>query len=386
MPPQAQLLSGGKNLLYEMKAKTKVANHIHGLFRAVVVGLALASCVALVFAGQNQSAPAQQPPSQPQAQAQPPAAAQQPSPVFHVRTEEVLVPVLVRNHSGDAVLNLSVKDFRILEDNVEQKIDFFLNEPVPLSVVFLVDDDLPQRAAEMVDRSLSAVLGGMAETDEMAVVLFAQYPRTVAEFGSDQDILHDVLKRTDLGHHFTVPAGPEMTSPATPANSPASDIGVPESAQIRGRISKDLDDAVLYCAEMLHNRPRERRKLLLIVSDGRNSHNNTASYGQALRAVLSSDVSVYGVGVSEAVLDRKRAAIARYVDATGGDIFYAAGRNSLEEDYTHILDESRNRYTLAYSPAGTDRSKEFHEIEVRVERPGLKVTARDGYYVLVAKK
>jgi hypothetical protein len=58
----------------------------------------------------------------------------------------------------------------------------------------------------------------------------------------------------------------------------------------------------------------------------------------------------------------------------------------MEEDYSHILEESRNRYTLAYSPHGTDRSKEFHEIEVKVARAGLKVLARDGYFVLVAKK
>ncbi len=370
MPLAAQPLSGGRHLLYGMRAKTKAEKRTrHGIRGACACAALAVACAALAYAGQN-----------------PPAPAQQPSPVFHVRAEEVLVPVLVRNHSGEPVLNLGAKDFRILEDDVEQKITGFANEPIPLSVVFLVDDDLPEHVADMVDRSLGAVLGGMADADEMAVVLFAQYPRTVADFGSDQDKLHEVLKRTDVGHHFTVPAGEAMTSAPTPANSPASEVGVPESAQIRGRISKDLDDAVLYCAQMLHDRPRERRKLLLIVSDGRNSHNNTASYGQAIRALLSSDVSVYGVGVSEAVLDRKRAAIGKYVAATGGDVFYAASRNSLEEDYTHILEESRNRYTLAYTPQGTDRSKEFHAIEVRVERPGLKVTARDGYYVLVAKK
>ena len=299
----------------------------------------------------------------------------------------MVVPVLVRNGSGEAVFDLWKMDFRILEDDVEQTIRFFYNEPFPLSVVLLVDDDLAQSTAKTVDRSLSAVLGGMAEGDELALVLFAQYPRTVVEFGSDQDKLHAALKRTDLNSRFSVPANQAMTSAPNPTvNVPASEVGVPVTAKIRGRISKNLDDAVLYCGQMLHDRPRERRKLLLIVSDGRNSHNNTTTYGQALQSLLSSDVSVYGIGVSEAVLDRKRAAIAKYVDATGGDIFFAATQNGLEKDYTRILEESRNRYTLAYSPSGTDRSKEYHQIEVRVQRPGLKVTARDGYYSLVVKK
>ena len=373
--------------MYGMNAKTKLGTRTRRMLRAGAAAVTLvAACAVIVFAGQGQPAatpPAQAPPAQPPSQT--PAPSQQPPPVFRVRTEEVLVPVLVRNHSGEPVLNLGKKDFRLLEDDIEQKITFFSNDPMPLSIVFLVDDDLPQKTAEMVDRSLSAVLGGMAEGDEIALVLFAQYPRTVVEFGSDMDKLHDALKRTDLAHRYPLPASPTMTLPPSP-NTTSLEVGVPQSAKIRGQVSKDLDDAVLYCADMLHQRPRERRKLLLIVSDGRNSHNNTATYGQTLHSLLSSDISVYGVGVSEAVLDRKRAAIAKYVDATGGDIFYAAGRNALEEDYTHVLTESRNRYTLVYSPSGTDRSKEFHEIEVRVERPGLKVTARDGYYVLTAKK
>jgi VWFA-related protein len=373
-----------------MAAKTKVGNQGRGALRAAAAAVMLLAAVgALAYARPGQSnatPPAPAPQNAPPARQNPPSAPadQAPAP-FRVRTEEVLVPVLVRNSSGDSILGLGKKDFRILEDDVEQKISGFSNDPFPLSIVFLVDDDLPQRTAEMVDRSLGAVLGGMAEGDEMAVVLFAQYPRTVAEFGSDQTQLHDILKRTDLAHHFPGSASPTMTLPPQPTTTP-QEVGVPQTSKILGRESKDLDDAVLYCAEMLHDRPRERRKLLLIVSDGRNSHNNLATYQQVLHSLLSSDVSVYGIGVSQAVLDRKRAAIARYVDATGGDIFYAAGRNSLEEDYTHILEESRNRYTLAYTPAGTDRSKEYHSIEVRVERPGLKVLARDGYFVLVAKK
>ncbi|HMD31475.1 MAG TPA: VWA domain-containing protein [Candidatus Acidoferrales bacterium] len=358
-----------------------------GLMAALLAGSA-----AAITGAHGQAAGTQTPTPPPTEQATPPApqtavappAGQGPT-VFRTRTEEVLVPVLVRNHSGDPVLDLGRKDFRLLEDDVEQKISFFTNDPFPLSVVLLVDDDLPPGAAEKVERSLTAVLGGMAEGDEMAVVLFAQFPRTVADFGSDQDALHAMLKRTDLGHKNIGSGSPTMTMAPQPTTS-SQEIGVPQMAKIQGKESKDLDDAVLYSADMLRTRPRERRKMLLIISDGRNSHNNTASYGQALRALLSSDVSVYGVGVAQAVLDRKRAAIGRYVDATGGDIFYAASQSSMEEDYSHILTESRNRYTLAYSPAGTDRSKEFHEIEVKVERPGLRVLARDGYYVLVAKK
>jgi len=382
MLSSAQLLSGGQHLLYEMTARREIVKGTRGAVRTGALIALLACGTALASAWPRQSSVTPPPPAPKPAE---PAQTEQTPGILRIYTHEVIVPVTVRDHSGDAVLNLVQKDFRVFEDDVEQKIDYFSKDPFPLSVVFLVDDELPERTAKMVGRSLTAVMAGMAPGDEMAVVLFAEFPRTVADFGSNQDSVYKLLKETELENYFPTPASPTMTMPPNPTTS-SQEIGVPQSARVTGQESKDLDDAVLYCANMLHNRPRDRRKLLLIVSDGRNSHNNTASYGEALRALLSSDVSVYGIGVSLAVLDRKRAAIARYVDATGGDIFYAAHRNALEEDYSHILDESRNRYTLAYSPSGTDRSKEYHEIEVRVERPGLTVTARDGYYVLVGKK
>ncbi|HUK54932.1 MAG TPA: VWA domain-containing protein [Candidatus Binatia bacterium] len=304
---------------------------------------------------------------------------------FKTHTEEVLVPVMVRDGSGTAVFDLEKKDFRIFEDDVEQRVTYFSNDAFPLSVVFLVDSDLPQRTADMVDQSLGAVLGGMAESDELAVVLFSQFPRTVMDFDSNQNQISDILKRTDLGRHFPGQGSRTMTEPPRPTTG-SQDAGVPQQAKILGKVSKDLDDAVMYCAEMLRTRGRDRRKLVLLVSDGHNSHNNQASFTEVLRIVLANDISLYGIGVSEAVLDRKRSAILRYADATGGDMFYAPTRGGLEDDYTRILEEARNLYTLSYAPQGTDRSKEFHSIEVRVKRPGLHVLARDGYYVLQPKK
>jgi VWFA-related protein len=398
----AQPLSGRRHLLYGMKAKTKVESGERRVPWMAVMAVALfVACVAAAYAGPDQSAgappaqaPAAQLPAAPTPQAPPPqpkpatpAVPVQQKPKITRSVDEIIVPVLVRTDSGDPVFGLLKPDFRIFDEGLEQEIEYFANDAAPLSVVFLVDDDLPQHTADMVTRSLTAVLGGMAEVDEMAVVLFAQYPRTVADFGSDLDKLHTVLTRTEMDGHFPGMASDTMTLPPNPnGNMNPQDIGVPQWGKVLSPETKSLDDAVLYSAQMLHARPLERRKLLLIVSDGRNAKNNLASYDQVIRTVLASHISIYGIGVSQAVLDRKRAAIARYVDATGGDIFYAASRRALEEDYSRILAESRNRYTLAYVPRGTDKTKEYHTIEVRVERPNLKVTARQGYYILVDKQ
>jgi VWFA-related protein len=308
----------------------------------------------------------------------------QEAPKIRINVQEVIVPVTVKGRDGNTVLDLGRKDFRILEDDIEQQIVTFSNDPIPLSVILLVDDDMARRPAEMVDRSLGAVVGGLAPEDEMGVVLFSQYPRTVAELGSNTDKLHNLLKRTDLSSHMPGAPGAPMTSPPR-TNSTPIEIGVPQSAKVTSRVSKDLDDAVYHAAQMLLERGRDRRKIILLVSDGRNSHNNTVSYKEVLRVLLTADISVYGIGVSDAVLDRSRSDIAKYAHATGGDAFYAASRPDLEENYSRVLEQARDRYTLTYTPRGTDRTKDYHAIEVRVERPGLTVLTREGYYALVIK-
>jgi hypothetical protein len=52
----------------------------------------------------------------------------------------------------------------------------------------------------------------------------------------------------------------------------------------------------------------------------------------------------------------------------------------MEELYSRVTEEARNQYTLAYAPSGTDRSTEYHSIEVRVKREGLTILTREGYY------
>jgi VWFA-related protein len=338
---------------------------------------ALAISAALALPAIPQSAPPAKPPAQTQ---------NQPEPAPRIRTtvELVLVPVTVKDAAGETVADLGPKDFRIFEDDVEQKIASFSADPFPLSVVVLLDDDLPTRTAAFVGDSAGALTGGLGPRDEAAVMLFEQFPRTVIEFTSDSDALHDRLKRLDLQHHAPGQGSVAMTSPPR-LNTAPIETGVPQRSKVAATSSKNLDDAVLAAGELLRDRGRDRRKIILVVSDGHNSHRNMAKYEDALRVLLSADISVYAIGVSEAVLNRIASPLGRYASATGGDTFYAPTRSDIENLYGRVCEQARNQFTLSYSPRGTDRSLEYHSIEVRVLRPRLKLLIRDGYFTLAPK-
>lgn len=333
--------------------------------------------------GQGQTSPAQ-----PQ---QPPQQGQQP-PRLVVPVNQVLVPVTVKDRSGNLVPDLNKTDFRIFEDDVEQKIVYFSAEPVPLSMVLLIDNDLKRNDARQVQDSLVAVVAGLSTSDEAFVCRFDQFFHEGKGFVSDQDKLLTELQRTRLDQQPT--AGPSSAaiaeSPTINGHSANGDAPkTPETTlNIQGQSTKALDDAVYGAAQLLkdHDPDRKRRKIILLISDGANNPKvNTNKYGVVIRELLRYDIAVYGVGVGSAYFNRRFERLSEYAHASGGDVYYGLKREDIEEFYSRVTEEARNQYTLAYNPTGTDRSADHHSIEVRVERRGLTILTREGYYAGTAR-
>ncbi|HKT68108.1 MAG TPA: hypothetical protein VJP83_01665, partial [Terriglobales bacterium] len=56
-------------------------------------------------------------------------------------------------------------------------------------------------------------------------------------------------------------------------------------------------------------------------------------------------------------------------------------QKTLEQAYAELTREARNQYTLGYT-AKAAVGGGYRDIEVRVDHPNLKITARYGYYPL----
>jgi Ca-activated chloride channel homolog len=327
--------------------------------------------------GSGAAAPAQNPPAPPQQE-------QQPRLIFNVN--QVVVPVIVKDNAGRLVPDLRKDEFRILEDNVEQKIVFFSAEAFPLSMVVLIDNDLKSKDARQVADSLVAIVAGMSEGDEAFVCRFDQFFHQGKGFISDQDKLITELKRTRLDSEpSTGPSGSVNDTPTINGHSSTGDAPkTPETTIIlQGQPTKALDDAVYAAAQLLKDRDpeRKRRKIIFLISDGVNAPKfNTNNYDTTIKELLRYNIAVYGVGVGSAVLNRRFERLAKYAHDSGGDVYYGLKSKDMEELYSRVTEEARNQYTLAYTPAGTDRSAEHHSIEVRVKRAGLTLLTREGYY------
>ena len=64
-------------------------------------------------------------------------------------------------------------------------------------------------------------------------------------------------------------------------------------------------------------------------------------------------------------------------ESTGG--FAAVDTNSFDEAFSRITDANSRYHLLGYTPPVHPRNGRFHHIEVKVKRPGVRVTARRGY-------
>jgi Ca-activated chloride channel homolog len=344
---------------------------------------ALVIALAVLFAQAAQiSPPAAPPPQAPEQRPEQPQK-QAPDPRARIRTtvELVVVPVTVKDSKGNLVADLGKNDFRILEDGVEQQVSAFSTEAVPLSVVVLLDDDLKPKAADQLHKSLLAIAGAFSESDEVGLAKFASFFTPVMDFTKDNDQLMAELKKIISGEDAF--PDPESNAPH-PSAGDHPIPGFPTGAQQAtvDKSTKHLDDALHDAAEALRGRDRERRKIIILVSDGVDAKTNTYNYDQTLALLLSSDISVYAIGTDAALLRRGASPLSRYARATGGDTYFVSNQAALSRAYSQVSEQARHQYTLSYAPMGTDRTQNYHSIEVRVERPGFEVLSRDGYYLV----
>jgi VWFA-related protein len=322
-----------------------------------------------------------QPPGQGQGQAGAQAAQNDTRNRIRVRSDLVIVPVTVKNHDGALIGDLQRDEFRVFCDNVEQQIIFFTSDPFPLSAVVLIDNDLSIKSAEEVQKSLTAISAGFGPSDEVALVTYNEFTNVVSDFSFNNDQLFTKLKRLELDSHMPgSPVGGPLTAGPT-ANGKNTETGQPTQLGVRQEPAhKDMDDAIYDAAQMLKGRGRDRRKIIFLISDGNNSRNNTHSFDQTMQLLLTADVSVYSISVGHAFMQKQTLRLEHYAGKSGGDTFYSSKDRGLQNLYANVTEQARNQYTITFSPQDTDRTKDYHTIEVRVRRPGLDVMTRDGYY------
>ena len=321
---------------------------------------------------------------------------------FTVTTNEVLVPVMVKDNGGRLVAGLLPKDFSVLENGKKQTLKFFTSDPFPLSAAVVIDLGMPDVGVRKVQETLSALQGSFSAYDEVAIYTYSSTVGRVSEFSvADGRKLTAVMNqiKTYSGANNGPPVTGGPLGPQGPMiNDRPLDGGVPPVIT-PPKVAHVLNDAILEAARDLSKRDRARRKIIFVISDGR-EQGSTASYSDTLKVLLTQNIIVYAVAVEGGAipgygtLQRLHIPktgklvgygniLPKYVNATGGGTVYSEyAKAGIEQAYARAVGDARNQYTLGYT--SKPGAGGYRRIEVRVRRPDVNVYAKDGYYPLPA--
>jgi len=232
--------------------------------------------------------------------------------IIHMNVTYVEVPVTVKDAKGKLVAGLTWRDFKVYENNTREPIKVFNVDPYPLSIAFVIDQSLTSDVMRKVNDSLNAIQGALTPYDEVAIFSYANGPQERTGFtGAQSARLPAVLalaKAAGTDELVPIGGGP-FTSCNIRQNGNCADPNLQEgrsTGSTTGQITipkeiHTLNDAILAAAKELATRPKGRRRVIYVISDG-HEYGSKATVKEVIRYLETNEISVYGtlVGTSAA--------------------------------------------------------------------------------------
>ena len=323
---------------------------------------------------------------------------------FVVQVNFVQIPVTVKDSKGNLVSGLTWRDFTVYENATREPLRVFSVDPEPLSIAFVIDQTLPSNVMDEVNRSMGSIEGALTPYDEAAVFTYTNGAKEWTGFtGGQSSRLPAVLSLAQAtGTDPEVPVTGGNPFAACPmsinGNCPDPTLQPGKSTQSIGQLDMPkeihtLNDAILAAAKELSTRPKERRRMIFVISDGK-EYGSKATWKEVVRYLETNHISVYATLVGDTAhwgvewVDRIHIPLTgvydnilyKYTVATGGDYYAEGNINGIERSYAKIADQARDQYTLGYLSHESIYDDKFRIVEVRVDRPNVTVNAPQGYW------
>jgi len=278
----------------------------------------------------------------------------------------VAVDALVRDKTGDLIVDLAQPDFTLKVDGHTQAVRYFnRDQDLPLTVGLLFDTSQSQH----------------------------QYFDDEALAGSI--FLRDTLTRSnDRAFLVAFDTSAFLLQPFTHSlpslNNGLRLLGYRTNQLSSGANATHLYDAVVrVCGEVLEQDPtgaNTGRRAILILTDGEDV-GSRASVDEAIRAAQEANTAVYSILYTRETPDyphvpgqRDGIGIMRRISTeTGGREFLVQRGVSISSVFGAIAQELRSEYRLAFTPPESKPGK-YHRIELKANDPRLVVQARAGYW------
>ncbi len=264
-------------------------------------------------------------------------------PVFAVDVRLVRLLVTVKNTAGELIAGLDRDDFTVIDTDVPQKVELFERQTEqPLSVALLIDT-----SGSTAKRFLKALLAEGHPEDSAALYTFNYQVSLQSAFTRRLARLEERMKG------------------------------------LKGEAGTSLYDAIYLASRDLEG--RDGRRVIVVVTDGGDT-TSRKDFHAALASAHRAEAALYGILVMPIKSDVGRNiggenALSGLASSTGGRVFTPAIGEQLDRAFSEILRDLRTQYLIGYYPKNVPPVQGgFHRVQVKVNRPDLRVQTRSGYY------
>jgi Ca-activated chloride channel family protein len=260
------------------------------------------------------------------------------------RVNRVILWVTATDEDGNLVTDLSRDDFKIFENNVEQKVIDFHVEERPIKMAILIDT-----SGSMVDKikevheAAGAFVKNLREIDEALVIDFDENVFLIQDLTADVGALQEAIESTE-----------------------------------------PLGGTALYDA--IHAAYRKigtfkGRKVIVVLSDGEDTLSQFG-FERVLREARTNSTMIYSIGLGIEGGAPRRDVLKDFSGSTGGEFYYIKKKGTLGAAYERIAEELGKQYYLTYSTTNSEWDGRWIKLRVDSNRPGVKIRARRGYFAV----
>jgi len=302
-----------------------------------------------------------------------------PGDVISVETNEVVLPVTVRDANGHLVPDLTRKDFRVFEDGREQPLNDLALRQVPVDVVLMVDAS--SSVANNLDdfrRAVEGFASRLSPDDRISLIKFDDRVQLLQDWTQSRFQLRRALARIEPGM-FT-----------------------------------RFNDALLLAAKQQFA-PTNSRRAIIVLTDGIDSGRGATAFETAVEALLQSQVVVYVVSNTQiervakqadldaiargsdsevrfnqvriddlrlglSIIDASEQKLSQLAQTTGGRLYKPTSFDMLDATYAEVAEELTHQYSLYYTPLNKERDGSFRRVRVETVSPANTATTRVGYF------
>ena len=266
-------------------------------------------------------------------------------PFSHIeRVNRVILWVTATDKNDNLITDLSTDDFRIYEDDAEQKVlDFHVEErAIKMAILIDTSGSMVDKIEEVHDAA-GAFVESLREIDEALVIDFDENVFLIQDLTSDVGDLKEAIESTE-----------------------------------------PLGGTSLYDA--LHAAYRkigtfDGRKVIVVLSDGDDTMSQFG-FKRVLQEARTNSTMIYSIGLGIQGGAPRRDVLKDFSSSTGGEFFYIKKKGTLAAAYERIAEELGKQYYLTYSTSNEDWNGRWIKLKVESLRDGVKIRARRGYFAV----